>query len=59
MQNSRGRASRTPRFDARKDTFSPEQIERQRREYEQDMRRMLWAVGPIVILFFLIWLVHQ
>ena len=46
-------------LDAMRDALTPEQIERQRREYEEDMKRMLWAVGPIVIFFFLVWLVHQ
>jgi hypothetical protein len=42
-----------------KDKFSPEQIEPERREYKQGMKRMLWAVGPIVLFFILVWLVHQ
>jgi uncharacterized membrane protein (DUF106 family) len=42
-----------------RDALTPEQIERQRREYEEDMKRMLWAWGPILIFFFLVWLVHQ
>jgi hypothetical protein len=53
-----GRAGPSP-LDAMRDALTPEQIERQRREYEEDMKRMLWAVGPIVIFFFLVWLVHQ
>jgi hypothetical protein len=46
-------------------TNEPEGIERQRREYEGNMRRILWAmmrkilwaISPLAIVFFVFWIV--
>jgi len=42
----------------------PEEIERQRREYERmrkmlwaTMRKILWAMSPLAIVFFVLWIV--
>ena len=43
----------------------PEEIERQRREYELNMskilwaimRKILWAMSPLAIVFFVLWIV--
>ena len=43
----------------------PEEIERQRREYERNMRKILWAImrkilwaiSPLAIAFFVLWIV--
>jgi hypothetical protein len=45
--------------DGMKDKLSREENEQQRREHEQEMRRILWAVGPIAFLFVLLWLFHH
>ena len=46
-------------------TNEPEGIERQRREYERNMRKILWAMmrkilwamSPLAIVFFVLWIV--
>ena len=43
----------------------PEEIEQQRREYERNMgkilwammRKILWAMSPLAIVFFVLWIV--
>ena len=42
-----------------RDKLSPEEIEHERIEHDRDMKRILWAVGPIVIFFALLWLIQQ
>ena len=51
--------------DAMRRRLSPEEIERQRREYERNMRKILWAMmrkilwamSPLAIVFFVLWIV--
>ena len=35
----------------------PEEIEQQRREYERNMGKILWAMSPLAIVFFVLWIV--
>ena len=51
------------RFRRMKD--EPEEIERRRREYDRNMRKILWAmmrkilwaISPLAIVFFVLWIV--
>jgi hypothetical protein len=45
-------------LDGMRDKLSPEEIE-EKIERDRDMKRILWAVGPIVIFFVLLWLIQQ
>ena len=42
-----------------RDKLSPEEIEQEKIEHDRDMKRILWAVGPVVIFFVLLWLIQQ
>jgi len=46
-------------LDGMRDKLSPEKIEHEKIEHDRDMKRILWAVGPIVIFFVLLWLIQQ
>jgi hypothetical protein len=45
-------------LDGMRDKLSPEEIE-EKIEHDRDMKRILWAVEPIVIFFVLLWLIQQ
>jgi len=42
-----------------RDGPSPEEIERQRREHKQDMRRIVWILLPITTFFFLLLVIQR
>ena len=44
---------------AMRDGPSPEEIERQRREHKQDMRRIVWILLPITTFFFLLLVIQR
>ena len=46
-------------LDGMRDKLNPEEIEQEKLEHDRDMKRILWAVGPVVIFFVLLWLIQQ
>ena len=44
---------------AMSDGPNPEEIERQRREHKQDMRRIVWILLPITTFFFLLLVIQR